>query len=415
MTGDGLGTQAERALLGYVIRKPDAWFACVGVSADTFSDPRMGAIWEGVGNFAATGQVVDPVSLELNYEEWGARGVPPVEHWNWLEAGDQIWSPASVVEVVLDDATRRFARLRLQQARADIDMVEMKPGQVLEDLVRDVHQHAVGTTEDMDAMSLRELLDMDFADEEWSIPRLLEKQDRVIITGTEGAGKTTLSRQIILFSAAGVHPLITGGGSSIVRMPPTRSLVIDAENTKKQWHRNAGWMVRRLRDAGAYDPVDNVHLATTGRLNLTRAEDVGKIHRLIDKHTPEVVFIGPLYKVAPGGLNKEDEAMQVIAVLDGIRDRGVSLIIEAHSGHERDSTGVRNVRPRGSSALMGWPEFGYGLRHFVGDGGPEENLYELSAWRGARESGRAWPRMMTRGGIDSLWPWVPQTEQQDAA
>jgi hypothetical protein len=55
------------------------------------------------------------------------------------------------------------------------------------------------------------------------------------------------------------------------------------------------------------------------------------------------------------------------------------------------------MRPRGSAALMGWPEFGYGLRwNEVGD-------VDMVAWRGDRDE-RNWPLRIKRGG---LWPWTP--------
>ncbi len=59
------------------------------------------------------------------------------------------------------------------------------------------------------------------------------------------------------------------------------------------------------------------------------------------------------------------------------------------------------MRPRGSSALLGWPEFGYGLE-------PQEESNGTGAWwtpwRGGREK-RRWPKLL-RKGYEGELPWV---------
>jgi replicative DNA helicase len=71
--------------------------------------------------------------------------------------------------------------------------------------------------------------------------------------------------------------------------------------------------------------------------------------------------------------------MPVLAALDTIRDRGIALLIEAHAGHVKSQGNTRDLRPRGSSALLGWPEFGYGMRAT----GPSSAI--LVPWRGDRD------------------------------
>ena len=67
--------------------------------------------------------------------------------------------------------------------------------------------------------------------------------------------------------------------------------------------------------------------------------------------------------------------------------------------------GVRDVRPRGSSALLGWPEFGFGIRKDVSVDA-NANAFEFVAWRGAREQ-RDWPERLIRGDWSlGDWPWV---------
>ena len=73
---------------------------------------------------------------------------------------------------------------------------------------------------------------------------------------------------------------------------------------------------------------------------------------------------------------------------------------EAHAGHATTKGGDRDLRPRGSSALMGWPEFGFGLAL-----DPDEpDLAHLVRWRGDRDQ-RDWPISLRRGGE---WPWTDE-------
>jgi hypothetical protein len=91
----------------------------------------------------------------------------------------------------------------------------------------------------------------------------------------------------------------------------------------------------------------------------------------------------------------------VLAALDTIRDRGCALMIEAHAGHAIGKGGIRDLRPRGSSSLLGWPEFGYGMRS-MGSAG----YADLVQWRGPRED-RNWPDRLRRG---DGFRWVPHAD-----
>jgi hypothetical protein len=74
-----------------------------------------------------------------------------------------------------------------------------------------------------------------------------------------------------------------------------------------------------------------------------------------------VLFIGPFYRLHNANLNEELPARRTVAVLDKARNSvGCALVIEAHAGHGNQIS-ERDVRPVGSSLLLRWPEFGYGL------------------------------------------------------
>lgn len=244
---------------------------------------------------------------------------------------------------------------------------------------------------EIDSMSLGELLDGP-EDYDWLIPGLLERGDRLMITGGEGGGKTTMGRQLSILPAAGLNPI------TFQEIEPLNVLVIDCENRERQWRRKVRPMVQQAARLGSRDPNEHMQLALLGHINIADERWIGAIHRLVDRHKPDLMYLGPLYKMSGGALNTDDDAMPVINAMDSIRDRGIALIVEAHAGHSQGDGGKRNLRPRGSSAFLGWPEFGFGLRRDEDTG---ETVIER--WRGDRDE-REWPDRVKRGGD---FPWTP--------
>lgn len=209
---------------------------------------------------------------------------------------------------------------------------------------------------------------------------------------------STLVRQIAVMAAAGVHPTLQ------VQIPPVRVLVVDVENTEKQWRRAVRTLTLKARLAGTADPAETMHLACHARMDLTTDRDLGAVHRLVDEHDPELLLIGPIYRLIPRAINSDDDAAPVIAALDTLRERGLTLVLEAHAGHALGADGHRNLRPRGSAALLGWPEFGLGIAHDTAEvleQGQTPTQFRLVRWRGDRDE-RAWPESLRRGGA---WPW----------
>lgn len=181
-------------------------------------------------------------------------------------------------------------------------------------------------------------------------------------------------------------------------------LVVDAENSAKQWRRRVRPLVAKARQVGQVDPSSTMRLATVARLDITSEKDLAAVHRLVDEHIPDLLVIGPLYRLLPRAIQSDDDAAPLITALDSLRARGPALVMEAHAGHARDGAGERDLRPRGSSALMGWPEFGFGLRLLPLDEDLPGARQQASVirWRGDRDQ-RAWPLTLERGGI---WPWT---------
>lgn len=254
------------------------------------------------------------------------------------------------------------------------------------------------TEEDFTARTLAELLAEEDDEPEWLIPGLLERRDRFMLTGEEGLGKSHLLRQFAIHAAAGLHPFDSG-----VPIPAIRTMIIDCENTWSQVRRKARPMAEWARRRGE-DPSDRLMVDCTARMDITRDKDLARIHQLLDVWAPDLVVIGPLYRLVPRALQTDDDTAPVLAALDTIRDRGCALLMEAHAGHAIGKGGTRDLRPRGSSSLLGWPEFGFGMKSIGAEG-----YADLVHWRGAREQ-RLWPQRFRRG---DGFRWVPHDDVYD--
>jgi hypothetical protein len=238
----------------------------------------------------------------------------------------------------------------------------------------------------------------------WVIRDLIARKERVVVTGMEGLGKSELVAQVGVGAAAGVHPFTER------RIPPQRVLVLDCENPLDE----LAARYRRIADAAEFTAPgwDRTALMIEVReagIDLVRTEEVAWLDRLLRAARPDLLVTGPLYKMQRSDLNKEEIARQLTANLDDLRVRHqCAVLIEAHPGQAVDPRGVRQLRPRGSSLLLGWPSVGLGLR--AAKDAHRDPLtdapYQIDVrrWRGMRAR-REWPAQLHRGGEVTM-PWV---------
>jgi replicative DNA helicase len=378
-------------LLGAIILDPRQYnLVRELVTGNDFSDPTMGAIFTGMGLVLAKGQTIDAATIGNYWPEWEIHGLEPSVVFEWISAEVAIYAAPDYARAVRDTGIRRAIRDIVANAQGKAQDPGAQPLDTVASAVVALERLRQGATSGgMSAKTLGEILEGS-DDYDWIIPGLIERTDRLILTGSEGVGKTTWVRQLAICSAAGIHP------THFTPVEPVRVLVIDAENTERQWRRSVRYYARLAAMNGAADPRLTVRIVAGHRVDITRGSHLGEIHRLVDLHKPDIVFIGPLYKLVPKAINNDDDAAPLIVALDSLRERGLALIMEAHAGKSLNSDGERDLKPRGSSALMGWPEFGLGMRSIEGT-----NDVRLIHWRGDREE-RAWPSGLYRGG-DYAW------------
>jgi 5S rRNA maturation endonuclease (ribonuclease M5) len=242
------------------------------------------------------------------------------------------------------------------------------------------------------APSIHEFLAMT-DDYHWIVPGLLERGDRVIITGHEGAGKSEWLRQSAICLSAGVHPL------RFTHIEPRRVLFIDAENSERQTRRRMRPVYELVVAMRPIGPDYMRILIKPAGVDLTREDDAAWLYERVIAHKPEVLILGPLYRLHAQNPNDEMAARATVAAIDAARTAAdCAVIIEAHTGHAEIGR-ERGIRPTGSSLWLRWPEFGYGLFPQK-TGKPNESMW-FRQWRGPRDE-REWPDELRRG---KTFPW----------
>ena len=69
-------------------------------------------------------------------------------------------------------------------------------------------------------------------------------------------------------------------------------------------------------------------------IDLTRPEDANWLRKLCETTRPEVLVIGPLYRMHAKNMNDEEPARALTAVIDSIRAaHGCAVVVETHAPH----------------------------------------------------------------------------------
>lgn len=373
----------------------------VKIDGVEFTQPMLGAAWDAIRDLpdsvkfptppmiaaAATGIRVDP-----------ARLVDLVGRGFAADAG-------LYADRIQDAHRRRMLTTAAQQA-----VQSLREGSGYDEIVGHLTgamSESSAVVEDVEAtFTLDEFVDQTLPDQEWVIPGLLAAGERIVVTGEEGLGKSILIRQIAICVAAGYDPF------EYADIPAKRVLFVDAENPLRI-------MVARLREIRdvlqrrGHSTEDRfwVHRYPQG-LDLNTAAGRLTLHNLCRVFRPDLLCIGPVYKLALDNGQKDDaQARAITDTIDSLREQfGCAVILEHHSPHGQGET--RSVRPFGSSVWRRWPEFGFGLMA-ERDSGPGRRA-KLQHWRGARDE-RPWPKFVETVDGDRCLPWneypIPATRR----
>lgn len=396
--------ESERALLGALLLEP-ALAAQLHdhIDADDFNEPKHEQIWEAIHHVRQRdGITPDALMVAERLRTTGdlvRLGGAPYLH-TLIQAcptpGNATYYAARIRNAArlrrLNTIATKLSALATSGTHDTVDLALSDALDALDDAAARVgprHQALIRVP------TIDDILEGDDTDDDyaWVIPGLLEHQERVIITAEEGAGKSTLLRQIAVTASAGIHPF-TGE-----RIHPVRVLHVDVENTLRQSRRQ--YRPLRIKAGADLDPDRlRIELRTEG-IDLTSPDDVEWLTHTVAAARPDILLIGPIYKLANGDPTEEKSAKPVAIALDKIRAvHDCAILLEAHAPKAAGGK-KRPHEPYGWSGWMRWPEIGLWLDT---DG-------KISPWRGAREE-RDWPKTLERGGE---WPWSPGLTTADTS
>jgi hypothetical protein len=393
---------AEQAVLGSMMLSAAAAAECLSALTDgDFIRPAHQIVFAAIRASVRASEPADAITTLARLQESGEIsriGGAPYLH-TLIEAVPVAASGGYYARTVRDRAVRR----RLLEAGHRIVGLATSTAEDAHGLTERAVREAEtvrdsGQADDVNTPTIAEFMAVPEADDEydWVVPGLLERGDRMVLTGTEGAGKSTLFRQIAVSVAAGLHPFTQAP------IQPQRVLVIDCENGPAHTRRKLRPLIIQASAEGYPVKDTNMWLEIHPEgLDLARDRDVSWLLRRVAAISPDVVLLGPLYRLAPRALNDDSDAAPVIATLNMIRERGACVLLEAHAGHALGTGGRRDLRPRGSSAFLGWPEFGYGIRSSDVSDAKKRRIVDVVPWRGDRDE-REWPDRLEAGGT---WPW----------
>lgn len=383
----------EEAVIGACLIEPEVIREAVKyVMPSDFATWQGEQIFQAIIDLHSMRQPVDVVTVATRLATNGSK-VDPGELHRVVNDTPSASSVGYYAEQVADSSTRRrLARTghKLVQDAAD---AALTPGTSLQQAIgelKGIRDDAPMST--LKGTSLDELMAQ--ADTyNWCIKGLFEVGDRLILTAGEGGGKSMLTFQMAIFSAFGIHPFW------LTRIAPVDVVIFDRENSDRRWRRKARPIYDAAKAVGAPQPgavyIENDIYSS---FDITKDRSLSYLHKILDQHPCKLLVLGPLYKLVPRAINTDDDAAPLLAALDTLRERGCTIITEAHAGHNRKD----DLHPVGSSAFLRWPEFGIGLRADK----DTEGRWELERWRGDREE-RSFPLAMMRGASPAV-PWVAE-------
>lgn len=391
--------EAERAIVGAALVSADSLRAAAAVVRQgDFHDLTLGSVFAAACDVDRAGGKPDPAAVadrlrSLGLLEQVGGGVALVKLA--LDA-PSLSNARHLATIVAEKAALRRMLASLEDLKA-MCHANQNPGEVIDSARKafDAVDLPYESEVPEGAMSLDDWMDREIDRKPWVVPGLLRREHRAVLVAPEGAGKSWVSSQIAVAASQGVHPF------GFTPMKPVNTLIIDAENPEDVIDHRARWMLGQARKVRRDDYRRHGCWlwSQPAGLDIRSRKDRARIEALLRHVQPELVVLGPLYKVfrKRSGEDHEDAALEAMDVLDGLRIRhGFALVIEAHAPHGT-SPALRELRIRGSVAWMGWPEFVFGLR-------PDDDTGSLTVERPRGERAvAAWPDRLDRS---KEWPWT---------
>lgn len=292
-----------------------------------------------------------------------------------------------------EESSRRYVIASLTRAHDRIKNHGWDTSSAVMDLRNELDVMPTEQVTDSDTWTLEEIMGLNVEQESFTIPKMLRRNERLVLTGSEGGGKSVFVYQMLTGAAFGIDTF------TLNRFEPQRVLFVDVENNEFQARSNLDKIVPTLQNM-ASDVQPQWRSMKRRVINLLDTKDKTDVIRRVIHYAPDILYMGTAYKLTDVTDETHRSTRAIQAVVDRIRQEiDCSVIVEHHAGHGFNND-RNNMRPEGSSYWLRWPDFGYGMQP-IPDAG---RLMRLRPWRGDRADDREYP-VALKGG--TVLPWQP--------
>jgi replicative DNA helicase len=383
-------TVAEESLIGAMLLSAEA--ALIGlenIRAEDFYLPYHQRVFTAINSLVENGIPVD--SMVVASEMRDSENVSKL-----ISMQFNCPNPANAfvyAQIVMKHSVSRRMLSKLSTSQSEVSQGN-DPYEVANDVEKFITGLATMNSNEPQSLTISQLAEKLEEIAPVVIPGMLHKDYRTIVVAGEGAGKSLLLRTIAMTASQGFHPF------SHQRIEPIRALIVDLENPAQAILQTAGPLKRNLqmRNPEGYDEERLRIWRKPGGMEIRRMSDRAELQREIAFHRPDLVCIGPIYKMTHRGANEsyEDAADEAMAVLDDLRTKyGFALVMEHHAAKGKAGE-KRDLSPMGSQRWMAWPEIGISLY----PDGEDPTVMHVKRFRGDRLTGVNWPDKIVR---DSVW------------
>lgn len=386
---------AEQQVVGWMLLYPTQIDRVVNrLTGEEFRSPLYAGIFNAMANRWSSGEPADAPALATDFEFADLIDIQGL---------CEIAAPEKLMDELVELARRRRIARTLTDGLSTLNdaSVGMVADGVADSVLTSIQEVSkIGAVSETVARPWHLLARRNENPPDWLIDGLLRERDRLVIVGSEGAGKTTVLRQMAYCAALGIHPF----HRRRLKRGRVKVLVVDLENPRDQVSALAAWMERAARHTMQEGNLDLAEVPCwmvewEGGIDIRRRPDRARLEAEIRESGCELLVIGPLYKLyqKKGSETDEEVTSEVCAILDEWRVRyNLAMIFEHHAPHGYG--GKRNMRPVGSSYWLRWPEYGITMQRNK----DRPSRWDVGRFRGDRMPVN-WPTALDRNPREA-WP-----------
>ena len=294
-----------------------------------------------------------------------------------------------------DESAKRYLTAALSRGLHRLNSNEAVADEVASDVQAEIAAMPKPAISDDDTWTLDEIMGLEVKAEGFTLPNMMRRNERLVLTGSEGGGKSVFVYQMLTGAAFGVDTF------TLEQTQPQRVLFLDVENNELQARANLDKIVPTLREIAPHAQPEWRSLKRRV-VDLLASKDRADVIRRVVHYSPDILYMGTAYKLTDVSDETHRSVRAIQSVVDRIRQEvDCTVIVEHHAGHGHMND-RNNMRPEGSSYWLRWPDFGYGMQPLPTDNG--RRLMRLGAWRGDRATDRQFPVAVKQSDV---MPWQP--------